>query len=146
MRILFLLLCAPAFAQDNAAVEKAVLAANAQATRAAEDRDLDRLFSFMAETSKGSIVQNGALSLTPQEAKAKVASGFRAPVMVAYRWKQQYVTVLSPDAALLVSEGETVITPEGQSSTTVPFVQTTVWVQRDGVWKILHAHQSSPPR
>ena len=146
MRILFVLLCAPAFAQNEASIEKAVLAANDQATRAAEDRDADRLFSFMAETDKGSIVQNGTLFLTPQDAKARIAPGFRAPVKVAYHWKQQHVTVLSATTVLLVSEGEAVITPEGQPPTTAPLVQTTVWVQREGAWKILHAHQSSPPR
>ena len=119
MRILFyLLFTASLFAQDSA-IEKAVLAANAQATQAAEARDLDALFRFMLDTDKGSIVQNGALSLTPQQAKARIAPGFRAPVKVVYRGKQQY---------------------------TVPFVQTAVWVLRDGAWKILHAHQSSPPR
>ena len=144
MRILFMLLCAPVFAQDNAVIEKAILSVHNQVTRAAEDRDLDRLFSFMAETSKGSIVQNGVLSLTPADAKAKVAPGFSAPVRVAYRWKQQHVTVLAPAIVLLVSEGDTIVNPEGQPQVTVPLVQTLVWVQRDGEWKILHAHQSSP--
>ena len=146
MRILFVLLCAPAFAQNEGAIEKAVLAAHEQVTRAAEDRDIDRLFSFMAETNKGSIIQNGALFLSPQEAKERIAPGLRAPVKVAYKWKQQHATVLSPTTVLLVSEGETLITPEDRPPASVPLVQTTIWVQRDGVWKILHAHQSSPPR
>ena len=146
MRILlFAIIAGSLSAQQDGGVEKAVLAANAQATRAAEVRDLDRLFSFMLDTDKGSIVQNGALSLTPQEAKAKLEPVFRAPIQVAYRWKQQHVTVLSPSTVLLVSEGETVVT-SASGSTTVPFVQTTIWVLRDGQWKILHAHQSSPPR
>jgi SnoaL-like domain len=144
MRILILFFCAvAAFAQTDAAIEKAVLAANEQVTRAAEARDLDGLFRFMIDTNKGSVVQNGVLSLTTQDARARVEPGFRQPVKVVYRWKQQYVTVLSPTAALLVSEGETVVT-SANGSNTAPFVQTAVWVLRDGAWKILHAHQSSP--
>jgi hypothetical protein len=100
----------------------------------------------MLDTSKGSIIQNGALSLSPQDAKARLAPSFRAPVKVVYHWKQQHVTVLSPTAALLVSEGETVIAAPNAEPLTVPFAQTAVWVLRDGAWKILHAHQSSPPR
>ena len=147
MRILFIFLFgAPLFAQQDAAIERAVLAANAQVTQAAEARNLDRLFSFMLDTGKGSIVQNGVLSLTPQDAKAKLAPGFGAPVKVAYRWKQQLVTVLSPTSALLVSEGDTAISTPNAEPVIVPFVQTAVWVLRDGSWKILHAHQSSPPR
>ena len=146
MRILFTLLCAaPVFAQSDAVIEKAVLAADAEVTRAAEARDLDRLFSFIMDMSKGSIVQNGVLSLTPQEAKAKLQPSFRAPLKVVYRWKQQHVTVLSPVTALLVSEGETVVT-SSDGSFTAPVVQSAIWVLRDGAWKILHAHQSSPQR
>ena len=147
MSILFyLFFTARLFAQQDPAIEKAVLAANAQVTQAAESRDLDALFRFMLDTDKGSIVQNGALSLTPQQAKDRLAPSFRAPVKVHYRWKQQHVTVLSPTTALLVSEGESVATAANQDPVTVPFVQTAVWVLRDGAWKILHAHQSSPPR
>jgi len=146
MRILILLLCAARlFAQQDAAIEKAVLAANAQVRQAAEARDLDRFFSFILDTNKGSIIQNGVLSLTPADARAKLEPGFRAPLKVEYRWKQQHVTVLSPTAALLVSEGEAAVT-SANGSFTAPFVQSEVWILRDGAWKILHAHQSSPPR
>ena len=147
MRILFyLLFTARLFAQQDPAIEKAVPAANAQVTQAAESRDLDALFRFMLDTDKGSIVQNGGLSLTPQQAKDRLAPSFRAPVKVAYRWKQQHVTVHSPTTALLVSEGERVAPAANQDPVTAPFVQTAVWVLRDGAWKILHAHQSSPSR
>jgi len=43
------------------AIEKAVLEVNAQMTRAAEDRDIDRLFSFMLPNERGSIIQSGKL-------------------------------------------------------------------------------------
>src|ERR1035441_11065360 len=69
MKVLILCaaVCATAFAapQDTgltasgrAAIEKAVLEVNAQMTRAAEDRDIDRLFSFMLANDRGSIVQS----------------------------------------------------------------------------------------
>ena len=114
-------------------------------------RPPNRAFSTHSSAScsiptKGPLVQNGALSLTPQQAKDRLAPSFRAPVKVAYRWKQQHVTVHSPTTALLVSEGESVATAANQDPVTVPFVQTAVWVLRGGAWKILHAHQSSPPR
>jgi len=146
MRILFILFfsCgAGLFGQTDAAVEKAVLAANQRATQAAEARDLDGLLRFMVDTNKGSIVQDGVLSLSPADARARLEPGFRAPVKVAYHWKRQHVTVLSPTLALLVSEGETsVASPNGNF--TVPFVQSAIWVLRDGEWKILHAHHSAP--
>jgi uncharacterized protein (TIGR02246 family) len=140
MRIL-IFLCWPVifWAQANSQIEKAVLAANDEVTHAAEARDADRFFAFIA----GSVVQDGVISPTPQAVRDRVEPGFRRPVKVVYRWKQQRVTVLSPDSALLVGEGETIVTTD-QGSVTQPFAQTMVWVLRDGKWKILHAHQSTP--
>src|ERR1035441_9834081 len=63
-------------ASGRAAIEKAVLEVNAQMTRAAEDRDIDRLFSFMLPTDRGSIIQSGNLFLTREEALATVKRNF----------------------------------------------------------------------
>jgi uncharacterized protein (TIGR02246 family) len=144
MRILFLfLLPAFLFGQSNAALERAVLAANDQVTHAAEARDAEKFFSFFADTTKGSVIQDGVLSLTPRGMRARVEPGFRQPVKVEFRWKQQHVTVLAPDTVLLVSEGDTLVTTD-KGTATQPFAQSMVWVLRNGAWKILHAHQSIP--
>jgi uncharacterized protein (TIGR02246 family) len=140
MRIFFMFLWpAMMWAQADAAIEKAVLAANEAVTHAAEARDAERFFSYIA----GSIVQDGVVSMTPQAVRARVEPGFRAPVKVKYNWRQQHVTVLAPGTALLVSEGETVVTTD-QGVVTQPFAQSAIWVLRDGQWKILHAHHSTP--
>src|ERR1035441_4212309 len=71
--ILFAAVCATLFAapqetgltpSGRAAIEKSVLEVNAQMTRAAEDRDIDRLFSFMLANDRGSIIQSGRLLTT----------------------------------------------------------------------------------
>ena len=67
------------FAQQDPATEEAVPAANAPVTQAVEARDLDALFRFMLDTDKGSIVQHGALSLTPQQAKASSLPALARP-------------------------------------------------------------------
>jgi uncharacterized protein (TIGR02246 family) len=139
MRILLAFLwTAAVWAQTDAAIEKAVLAANAEVTHAAEARDAERFFAFIT----GSVIQDGVLSPNPQAVRERVEPGFRRPVKVAYQWKQQKVTVLAPDTALVVGEGETIVTTD-QGSVKQPFAQTAVWVLRDGKWKILHAHQST---
>jgi ketosteroid isomerase-like protein len=131
---------------DKAAIEKAVLAADDLATAAGQARDADRLIGCMAENDKGSVVMNGVVYLTREDTRKSVAGNFRAVSSVEYRWKTRLVTVLSPDSALVVSEGESAVTTAQGSSFTAPFVQTAVWVRRGGEWKILHAHQSSPRR
>src|SRR4030095_14795948 len=55
---------------DRDAIEKAVLEANAQMTHAAEDRDINRLFSFMLPNERGSIIQSGRPFPTPQQGPA----------------------------------------------------------------------------
>jgi ketosteroid isomerase-like protein len=130
----------------RAAIERAVLEANAQATRAAQSLDVDALFGYMLDTDKGSVTQNGAILRTREEARAQVRQGMRGVRSIEYRWRNQYVTVLSPTIALLVAEGESTATTDDGSTFTTPFAQTNVFVLTDGQWKILHAHRSSPPR
>ena len=132
-------------AGDSRAIEAAVLAVNAEMERAAEAVDAERLFSFMLDTDKGSIIQNGVFLATRDEALQRVTANLRGIRKIEYRWKRQHVTALSTDVALLTAEGESIVTTtEGQMITT-PFAQTVVFVLRESHWKALHAHQSSPP-
>ena len=130
------------------AIEKAVLEVNAQMTRAAEDRDIDRLFSFMLPNDRGSIVQSGSLLLTREEALATVKGNFQGVASVKYRWSRQLVTVISPTTALLVGDGESEFrTAQDPPATFVRrFSQTVLFVLTDGKWKVLHAHMSTVPR
>lgn len=125
-------------------LEEAVLTANAEMTRAGEAIDAERLFSLMLDTDKGSVIQNGVFMATREEALQRVKANLRGISKIKYHWKRQHVTALSADVALLTAEGESVATTaEGQVFAT-PFAQTVVFVMREGHWKALHAHQSSP--
>lgn len=129
---------------DSRPIEAAVLAANGEMERAAAAVDAERLFSFMLDTDKGSVIQNGVLLATREEALHRVKTNLRGIGKIEYRWKRQHVTVLSADVALLTADGESIATTtEGQVVTT-PFAQTVVFVMTEGHWKAVHAHQSSP--
>ena len=135
-------------APGRAAIEKAVLEVNAQMTQAAESRDIDRLFSFMLATDRGSIIQSGTLFPTREEALATVKQGFQGVAAIKYRWKRQFVTVISPTTALLVCDGESEVqTAQDPPATFVrPFAQSVLFVLTGGKWKALHAHMSTVPR
>jgi hypothetical protein len=135
-------------AADRETIEKAVLEVNAQMTHAAEDRDIDRLFSFMLPNEHGSIIQSGKLFPAREEAHASVKRNFQGVADTKYHWKRQLVTVISPTTALLVCDGEAEIrTAQDPPSTFItPFAQTVLFVLTDGKWKALHAHQSTIPR
>ena len=129
---------------DTKSVEDAILAVSAEMTKAGEAADADRLFSYMLETDKGSVIQNGLLLATRREALDLVRSNLARASRVQYRWKRQYVTVLSPEAAVLTAEGESTVTATSGDTFTTPFAQTVVFVLRAGSWKVIHAHQSAP--
>ena len=143
-----LLVGARAFAQraDSKSIEEAVLAVSAEMTKAGEAADADRLFSYLLETDKGSVIQNGVFMATRREALERVRTNLGRVGKIAYRWKRQDVTVLSPEVALLTAEGETTATTTAGDTFTVPLAQTIVFVRKDGQWKAIHAHQSSPPQ
>ena len=127
-------------------IETAVLRTSAQMTEAGQALDADRLFSFMLESSKGSVIQNGVIALTREQALDQVRRGFRGLSKIEYRWKQQLVSVLSPTIAILIAEGESTATTKQGDTIVTPFAQTNVFVLTDGRWKVLHAHHSSSAR
>jgi uncharacterized protein (TIGR02246 family) len=130
-------------ATDPRAIERAVLAAHAEMARAGEAVDADRLFGFMLDTDKGSLIQNGEFLATREEALQRVKANLRGISRIEYHWKRQHVTVLSAEVALLAAEGESVATTTEGRVFTTPFAQTVVFVMKEGHWKVLHAHQSS---
>lgn len=135
---------ASAASTDTKAIEDAVLAVSAEMTKAGEAVDADRLFSHMLETDKGSVIQNGVIMVTRQEALERVRRNLSGISRIQYQWKRQYVTVLSPEIAILTSEGESTATTTGGVTFSSPFAQTIVFVLKGGIWKAIHAHQSSP--
>ncbi len=150
MMLAGVLLCAaPGVAGDQApaaraSVEAAVLAVNAEMERAAQAVDADRLFSFVLDTDKGSIIQNGALLATRELALDTTRANLRGLVRIEYRWNRQFVTELAPGVALLTAEGTSTATTADGRTFAAPFAQTVVFVLKDGRWLVQHAHQSSP--
>jgi uncharacterized protein (TIGR02246 family) len=131
---------------DNESIEKAVLAVSAEMTKAGEALDAERLFGYMLDTDKVSVIQNGVVMTTRQEALEQVRSNLRGIAGIKYEWARQYVNVLSPEVAVLAAEGVSTATTTAGQTFTSPFAQTVVFVLRDGRWKAIHAHQSAPRR
>ena len=57
--------------------------------------------------------------------------------------QESYVAVLSPSLALQITEQHWNITNnEGETGSTFPLTNTTLWVNENGEWKVAHYHQS----
>ena len=132
-------------AGDKEVIEKAVLEANSRMMQAGNSLDADKFFAYILDSDKGPIIQDGRLFKTRSEALQVVKDGFQAVSKMDRRYDQTYVTVLSPEVALLSATGTTTATlADGRTLMSSPFAVSLVFVLRDGQWKVLHGHYSTP--
>jgi ketosteroid isomerase-like protein len=127
-------------------VEKAIRSRLTEIQAAAEALDPDKVFSFVMENNRGSLIQNGKLFLTREAALQTTKQGFRGLAQVSYRFDQQHIVLLSPTVALATGEGITTAATDAGRAITSRFAQSVVLVLVDGQWKMFHAHRSFPPR
>jgi uncharacterized protein (TIGR02246 family) len=134
-----------ATASTPSAVEKAVLETNDKMTRAADSLNAEAFFDYIVNTDKNPVIQNGILFKTRQEALQAVKRGFAGLSKTDRHFDNPQVTVLSPDAALLTSDGTVFATlPDGRTLTN-RFAVSLVFVRKEGQWLLLHGHYSTPP-
>ncbi|OHB78436.1 MAG: hypothetical protein A2Z25_12645 [Planctomycetes bacterium RBG_16_55_9] len=126
------------------AIEKAVLKTYEQMNRAEINLDADKFFSYILDFDKGLIIQDGRLFKTRQEAYEIVKEGFEGVSHLKRVYEQTYVTVISPETALLTARGTSTVTLSDGRELSGPFAASLVYVLRDGQWKVLHGHYSIP--
>ena len=131
-------------ATSEAAIKKAVLETNAQMSQAANSKDVDAFFAHIVDTDKCVIIQNGTVFKTRQEALQAVKRGYQGVAKVDRRFDNPQVTVISPEVALLASEGTVTATLADGRNLDARFAVSLVFVRRDGQWKVLHGHYSMP--
>jgi ketosteroid isomerase-like protein len=157
LRSLLLLTCVPVVltAQDHPKempirqdqdIESAIVAVHAKMKQAAEERDAESLYKYVMEMDRGVIIEDGRIRWTRQEALNSTKKAMQGLKDLSYAYSQSYVTVISPTTALWVGEGTTSAVLEDGRQISVPFAETIVFVQKNGEWKVLHAHRSVPNR
>jgi len=130
--------------QSDPAIVKAVLAANAQLTDAANRLDTDAFFTGIVDSDETRIIQDGKLFKTRAEAMAAVRQGSQDVAKIERRFEDPHVAVLAPDAALLTATGVNAVTLNDGRTFGGPFAVSLVFVLRDGEWKLFHGHYSLP--
>ncbi len=130
--------------EQQKAIEKAVLEVHAKMMEAEKNRDMDRFFSYIQDFDKGCIIQDGRLFKTRKEALDAVKEPFQRLSKVERKYDQMYVTVISPEAALLTGTGTVSVTTSDGQTLAGPFAVSMVFVVRDGQWKLLQGHYSTP--
>ena len=127
---------------DREAIERAVLEAHQRMNETGTD--VDKFFADILDFDNGMIIQNGQLFKTRQEAYASVKEGFNGVAKVQREYDQTYVTVLSPQYALLTGTGVTKVELTDGRSFSNRFAVSIVYQLKDGQWKLLHGHHSTP--
>jgi ketosteroid isomerase-like protein len=129
--------------EQQQVIENAILKVHEDMKMAAQRLDVDALYSFVLD-SNGPIIEDGRLKQTRQEAMDSTKQGLKGITDLSYTYNQKFITVISPTVALWVGEGTSSATIEDGRKISVPFAETIIFVQRDGQWKVLHAHRSLP--
>jgi ketosteroid isomerase-like protein len=129
----------------DAAIEQAVLAANAEMIAAANRLDVDAFFDHIVDSDRGLIVQNGVIFRTRREAYEAVKRGLQGVAKIDRRMDSPQITVIAPGAVLLVADGSVKATLADGREMNSRFAVSLVFVLRDGRWKVLHGHYSMLP-
>jgi uncharacterized protein (TIGR02246 family) len=134
----------PVLLEQQQVIEKAILKTHSQMNQADNNLDADKFFSYILDFDKGLIIQDGRLFKTRQEAFEAVKKGFEGISQLKRTYEQTYVTIISPEAALLTAQGTSTVTLSDGQTFSSPFAVSMVYVLRDGQWKLLQGHYSVP--
>ena len=129
--------------EQTAVIKAVVLEKHGEITQAAEELDADKFFEFIIDSGMGTIIQDGKV-LTYQEALDSTRKGFERIVELRYEFSQKNVNVLSPDIAVLTAQGKATTKIDTGEIFNVDFAVTSIFVLKDGQWKIVHGHHSIP--
>jgi ketosteroid isomerase-like protein len=131
-------------AEQRQSIEKSILAVHVQMKQAAEKRDVEGLYRHVLKMDNGVIIENGNIRVTRQQALDATRQGMARLQELVYTYTHKYITVVSPDTALWVADGSAAATMDDGRQITAPFAETILFVLREGEWKVLHAHRSTP--
>jgi ketosteroid isomerase-like protein len=132
-------------ASTRQAIELAVLETNAAMTKAANSLDADAFFEFISDSDQTQIIQDGNIYKSRDDALQAVKRGMQRMSKVDRHLDHPRVTVLTPNIALLTSDGSvTAVLNDGRVMDS-RFVVSLLFVLEHGHWKVLHGHYSAMP-
>jgi hypothetical protein len=144
LAVLVLFLMPAALAADDEDIRKAVLEVHARMMQAAQALDADKMFAFIREAGPGTIIDDGVVRKSRQEALDTVKRGFQAVTRAERKYSRTDVTVLAPTVALLTGEGVASFVLADGRTVSAPFAVSEVFVFSGGEWKVVHGHHSVP--
>ena len=124
-------------------IKEAILKIHAEIKTAAENLDSEALYQHVLDVNDV-IIEDGALRLTRNEALDVTRQGLQGINDLSYTYNHKNIEIVSPTLALWTGTGTSAFTTQSGQYISIDFAETVVFTLRDGYWKILHAHRSSP--
>lgn len=141
--------CSPAQPQPMTSAEAQVIGDSVIALERATNLAVDRLDCTAAfanvDADEPAFVSGGHVVRT-QAAFRRACDAIVAPRTGAV-FATDTVTAhaLGRDAAFVVREGVYTVNMKDGSTRRSRLIMTSIWARKDGVWKMVHLHESSPP-
>ena len=129
--------------EQTAAIQKAVLKNHKEMIKAIEKLDVDKFFESIIDSGMGTIIQDGRI-MSYKESLDSTKKRFEGITKLKYEFSQENTKVLSPEIAIFTGQGKSTTTIDTGETFTTNFAVTSVFVLKDGQWKIFHGHNSIP--
>lgn len=128
--------------EQIAAIQEAVIKKHSEIVKYAENLEVDKFYESIIDSGKGTIIQDGRI-LSREESLDMTKKGFEGIEKLKYEFGQKSVKVLSSEIAIFTGQGETIVTIDTGETFDTDFAVTSVFVLKDGEWKIVHGHHST---
>ena len=129
--------------EQTAAIQRTVLKSHQEMIKAMEKLNVEKFFESIIESGNGTIVQDGNV-MTRKESLDRTKKGFEGVTKLKYEFSQKIVKVLSPETAIFIGKGKSTVTIDTGEIFNTNFAVSSVFVLKDGEWKIIHGHHSIP--
>jgi hypothetical protein len=127
------------------ATEVAIRSSLAEMRAAAERMDAEALYAFVLDTRVPPVIENGELASTRQLALERTTLGFVGLASLSYSYDHESIVMLGATTALWIGDGTARAKLEDGGELILPFAETVVLVEDEGLWKVLHASVGSEP-
>jgi len=129
---------------ERSAIEEKIIAKLAEISEASSRLDADGVYSHFVNNDRGILAFDGTLILSRDAAlnlSREIYSSFKD---IKKEMVEEYVTVISPETAILTGTGTSTLISKSGDSVSGTFAFSIVFVLRDGEWKAIHIHESTP--
>jgi len=129
---------------ERSAIEKIIIAKHAEISESASRLDANDLYSHFVNNDRGILAFDGTLTLSRDAAIELSREFYSSCKEIKTEIIEEYVTVISPETAVLSGTGTSTLILKSGDSIALTFAITIVFVFRDGEWKAVHMHESTP--